>query len=121
MSRPSTSTQAPLPRWAETVRRKYLGGEASMFLLHRNVFDHVLYDGRTWSVPDFLARILLWDNKERILSYDPASGIRFIKGGGDKAEELLAARAGEDPLAYLELQLDGGDGTAVILSYAGSI
>lgn len=111
----------PLPRWAETVRRKYLGGEASMFLLHRNVFDRVLYDGRFWSVEEFLARVLLWDNKARIISYDPASKLRFVKGGGEKSEELLAALGSEDPLAYLEGQLHGSEPTAVILSYAGSI
>jgi transitional endoplasmic reticulum ATPase len=80
----------PLPKWAEIVRRKYLGGEASMFLLHRNVFDRVLYDGRFWSVEEFLARVLLWDNKARILTYDPASRIRFLKGGNEKSDELLA-------------------------------
>jgi len=110
-----------LPKWAEAVRRKYLGGEASMFLLHRNVFDRVLYDGKFWSLEEFLARVLLWDNKARILTYDPASKVRFVKGGSEKSEELLAALGNEDPLAYLEGQLQGNESTAVILSYAGSI
>ena len=30
-----------LPEWAETVRRKYVGGEASVFLLYGNVFDEI--------------------------------------------------------------------------------
>lgn len=117
----AAGSKPPLPKWAETVRRKYLGGEASMFLLHRNVFDRVLYDNRFWSVEEFLARVLLWDNKARIISYDPASKLRFVKGGGEKSEELLAALGAEDPLAYLEGQLHGCEPTAVILSYAGSI
>lgn len=116
-----SSGKPPLPRWAEAVRRKYLGGEASMFLLHRNVFDRVLYDGRFWSVEEFLARVLLWDNKARIITYDPASRIRFLKGGSQKSEELLAALGAEDPLAYLENQLHGTEPTAVIISYAGSV
>ncbi len=115
------TSKAPLPKWAEAVRRKYLGGEASMFLLHRNVFDRVLHDGKFWSLEEFLARVLLWDNKARILTYDPASKVRFLKGGGEKSEELLAALGNEDPLAYLEGQLHGNQPTAVILSYAGSI
>ncbi|THD00667.1 hypothetical protein B1810_23950 [Panacagrimonas perspica] len=110
-----------MPKWAEAVRRKYLGGEASMFLLHRNVFDRVLYDGKFWALEEFLARVLLWDNKARILTYDPASKVRFVKGGSEKSEELLAALGNEDPLAYLEGQLHGSEPTAVILSYAGSI
>ncbi|MGH8519708.1 MAG: ATP-binding protein, partial [Panacagrimonas sp.] len=117
----AASGKPPLPKWAEAVRRKYLGGEASMFLLHRNVFDRVLYDGKFWSVEEFLARVLLWDNKARILTYDPASRIRFVKGGSEKSEELLAAIGSEDPLSYLENQLHGTEPTAVILSYAGSI
>jgi hypothetical protein len=36
---PPPEASPPLPRWAEAVRRKYLGGEASMFVLHHNVFD----------------------------------------------------------------------------------
>ena len=117
----AASGKPPLPKWAEAVRRKYLGGEASMFLLHRNVFDRVLYDGKFWSVEEFLARVLLWDNKSRILTYDPASRIRFVKGGSEKSEELLAALGSEDPLSYLESQLHGAEPTAVIVSYAGSV
>ena len=28
-----------LPAWAEDLRRRYLRGEASMFVLHGNVYD----------------------------------------------------------------------------------
>ena len=31
-----------LPAWAETVRARYLAGEASVFVLYRNVFDRYL-------------------------------------------------------------------------------
>ena len=31
--------------WAEELRRRYLRGEASQFVLHGNVFDLVEYDG----------------------------------------------------------------------------
>ena len=31
-----------LPLWAETLRQKYLAGEASTFVLYRNVFDNFL-------------------------------------------------------------------------------
>ena len=44
---------------AEAVRRKYLGGEASMFVLYHNVFDEILYGGRFYSLVEFLAEVLL--------------------------------------------------------------
>ncbi len=34
-----------LPAWAEDLRRRYVRGEASMFVLHGNVFDAVVQDG----------------------------------------------------------------------------
>ena len=69
---------AALPRWAETVRRKYLGGESSMFVLHHNVFDEILYDGKFHSLVDFLAQVMLDKNKQTILVYDPSSGARKL-------------------------------------------
>ena len=38
-----TDRDALLPAWAEDLRRRYLRGEASMFVLHGNVYDVVLY------------------------------------------------------------------------------
>jgi AAA+ superfamily predicted ATPase len=111
----------PFPKWAEAIRRKYVGGEASMFILYGNVFDHVLYKDRLWPVTDFLTQVLLWDNKEQILLYDPASGVRSVKGTAAQAEAAIASREADDPLAYLEAQLLGGNGLAVVMSYAGSI
>jgi hypothetical protein len=32
-------SKASLPAWAQLVREKYLAGEASTFVLYRNVFD----------------------------------------------------------------------------------
>ena len=31
-----------LPIWAEDLRKRYLRGESSMFILHGNVFDAVV-------------------------------------------------------------------------------
>ena len=112
-------TKGELPRWAETIRRKYLGGEASMFVLHRNVFDHVLANGRLWPLPEFLAHVLLWDNKEQILTYDAAAGLRALKG---EATTLAAeAEEGSDALARIETLLMAKDRLAVIISYAGTL
>jgi transitional endoplasmic reticulum ATPase len=130
----SEAAKVELPRWAETVRRKYLGGEASMFVLHRNVFDHVLCGARLWPLAEFLAHVLLWDNKDQILLYDAASGIRALKtpsGGalgqsvalgqalGQAADEVQDASS--DALARIEVQLMAKDRLAVIISYAGTV
>ncbi|GAB2903948.1 ATP-binding protein [Uliginosibacterium flavum] len=109
----------PLPEWAETIRRKYLGGEASIFILHGNIFDRVLSNGRLWELTDFLAHCVLWQSRERILHLDPTRGVRALKG---KAEHLLEAPADGDWLAALESSVIGGsDKLALIVSYASSL
>jgi transitional endoplasmic reticulum ATPase len=32
-----------LPSWAEEIKRTYLRGEASVFIVHGNVYDQVLH------------------------------------------------------------------------------
>ncbi len=53
-----------LPDWADDLRRRYLRGEASMFLLRGNVFDTVLCDNRAWSLVDFLNEVLRIESRE---------------------------------------------------------
>src|SRR5215470_6708196 len=80
MNAPRLTAKPGLPEWAETIRRKYVGGEASVFLLYGNVFDEIL-DGGVWrSLRDFLIGSLLGGNKERVLVYDPADGLLVAKG-----------------------------------------
>ena len=38
-----------LPAWAETVRQKYLAGEASVFVLYGNVFDRTLIGDKPYA------------------------------------------------------------------------
>ena len=64
-----TAAAPALPAWAEDLRRRYLRGEASMFVLHGNVFDTVLYRGASLSLSDFLAGPLLAETKETIVSF----------------------------------------------------
>jgi AAA+ superfamily predicted ATPase len=112
-----------LPAWAEELRRRYLRGEASMFLLHGNVFDAVLHEGRPLSLSDFLAGVLLRDSKQTIVLYNLANGVRFTKRAEDVAfaEELLAPGAKDRTLAALETLLTGGTRTAVVLEYADAL
>ncbi|MDX2052192.1 MAG: ATP-binding protein [Polyangiaceae bacterium] len=110
-----------LPAWAERVRRKYVGGEASMFLLHTNVFDRVLFGGSYYSLTEFLAKILLWENKQNILVYDPALGVSCLKASPAvaKIDELRLRRSPKDVLPLLEAVLFSADSTALIIPYVG--
>ena len=119
---PPNSPAAPLPRWADTVRRKYVGGEASMFVLHHNVFDEILYGDRTYCLVDFLCEVLLKDNKDTILVYDPSAGVRYAKRTSAAAAEPLAAnKPSEEVLASIEEELMVRSSAALIVCYAGSV
>lgn len=121
MSTPATST-VPLPRWADTVRRKYVGGEATLFVLHNNVFDEILHDGRMYSLVDFLVEVLLKDNKDTILVYDPSSGVRYAKRTSTSGSEPLGAnKPPEEALAAIEQEILLRNSAALIITYAGSV
>lgn len=116
-----------LPGWAEDLRRRYLRGEASMFVLHGNVYDVVVYRDRMMSLTDFLADVLLKESKETIAVYNVATGVRFAKGASKVSgavtglEELLTAREKDRVLAALERLIVGSSKTAVIVEYAETL
>jgi SpoVK/Ycf46/Vps4 family AAA+-type ATPase len=116
-------TTRVLPGWADELRRRYLRGEASMFLLHGNVYDVVLYDGKPLSLSDFLAGALLRDSKQTIVLYNVATGVRFAKRAHDVAlaEDLLLPGAKDRTLAALEGLLTAGTRTAAVLEYADAL
>lgn len=114
-----TAGAEALPAWAEAIRRKYLGGEASIFILHGNIFDRILANGRLWELTDFLAHCVLWQSRQSILHLDPTRGVRSLKGAADLRIE---AGAGNDWLAAVESSVIGGsDKLALIVSYASTL
>ena len=68
-----------LPPWAEDLKRRYLRGEASIFVLHGNVYDAVITGDRIVTLTEFLAKVLLHESKETIAVYNVATGVRFLK------------------------------------------
>lgn len=114
-----TSTSAELPAWADSIRRKYLRGEASIFLLHHNVFDHVVHDGKLYPLSAFLSDVLLRENKRTLLIYDPSSRVRIARRASDAAtlESFVGKRAANDVLPALEEVLLTSSSTAVIIQY----
>jgi transitional endoplasmic reticulum ATPase len=118
----TSSGSAAVPAWAESVRRKYVGGDATVFILHNNVFDEILHDGRCYTLVDFLVEILLKDNKDTILVYDPSSGVRYAKRTSASAAEPLGAnKPPEEALAAIEEEILLRNSAALIIPYAGSV
>jgi SpoVK/Ycf46/Vps4 family AAA+-type ATPase len=111
-----------LPNWAEELRRRYLRNEASTFVLHGNVYDAVVHEGRMLSLTDFLTGVLLRESKETIAVYNLATGIRFAKRGGAVPDaEALADPARDKVLLALERLVTSGSKTAAIIEYAETL
>ena len=112
-----------LPTWAEDLRRRYLRGEASMFVLHGNVYDVVLCNRKMMALTEFLTDVLLKDSKDTIAVYNVATGVRFTKRDDEVTglEDLLLASEKDRVFAALERLLIGSTKTAVIMEYAEAI
>ena len=112
-----------LPVWAEDLRRRYLRGEASMFVLHGNVYDVVLSNRKMMALTEFLTDVLLKDSKETIAVYNVATGVRFTKRAKDldAIDDLLFSTEKPRVFAALERLLIGTKKTAVIMEYAEAI
>jgi AAA+ superfamily predicted ATPase len=112
-----------LPAWAAELRRRYLRGEASQFVVHGNVHDLVFQDGALRPLGEFLAKGLLAPSKETVVAYNVSSGARFEKRKGEVAglEDLLLERRADKVLQALEQLLVASSQVAVILEYAEMI
>jgi ATP-dependent 26S proteasome regulatory subunit len=112
-----------LPGWAEDLRRRYLRNEASMFVLHGNVYDVVLYDGKMLSLSSFLTDVLLKDSKDSVLLYNVSTGVRFTKRGpfADAMDDLAGVTQKDRVLPALEKLLSASNRTAVVLEYAEAL
>jgi SpoVK/Ycf46/Vps4 family AAA+-type ATPase len=112
-----------LPAWAEDLRRRYLRGEASMFVLHGNVYDVVLYQRRMMALTEFLTDVLLKESKETIAVYNVATGVRFSKRADTLTtiDDLLLSTDKARVFAAIERLLVGSLKTAVIMEYAEAI
>ncbi len=126
---PAAATNAEaLPRWAETLRQKYLAGEASTFVLYRNVFDTFLV-GDTWhDLQSFLLAEVLKDAKRQIHEVSLERGIRTLRGAPTDAARLANLDAEVDgapsllqSLHSLESRMRSEQSTALIVPYADAL
>ncbi len=110
---------APLPVWAEELRRRYLRGEASVFILHGNVHDLVLDGAELISVADFLTHSV-FEKKDIVVRYNLSTGCRFAKKAGkvEGLEALLVERAPDKVLPALERLVFSQNNVALVLEYA---
>jgi SpoVK/Ycf46/Vps4 family AAA+-type ATPase len=117
-------TRNTLPRWAETLRQKYLAGEASTFVLYRNVFDNFLVGETLHNLQSFLVAELFRDTKKHVCEVSLERGIRALTGKPDSAL-VTTPVADETPLLQalhaLEAQMRAEQSTAVIVPYADAL
>jgi len=69
---------AELPAWADDLRRRYLAGESSMFLLHGNTRDLTSWDGDFVDLRSFLEGFLS-RSKELVITFNVSQGIGFAE------------------------------------------
>ncbi len=120
------SPQSPLPAWAETIRQKYLAGEASLFILHGNVFDKYWVAGKDYALKDFLAGVLFAGNKQTILELSLGQGLTPLnRSERDAALPSLRRPRDETGVAGLldvvEGQIASGRSLALIVPYASTL
>ena len=113
------------PVWAETLRQKYLAGEASVFVLYRNVFDRYLVGDKPYGMVAFLAEVLLKENKQRIYEVSADRGVRVLQGGTleEKAEiyRLLEGKGLSGIFEALERRMREQPSNALLIPYAGTL
>ena len=112
-----------LPIWAEDLRKRYLRGESSMFILHGNVYDVVLNDGKMLGLTEFLTDVLLKDSRDTIIAYNVSSGARFPKRAENFPDwQSIAVESDKAKvLTMIERAIRLTEKTAVVLEYAESI
>jgi len=109
-----------LPIWAEDLKKRYLRGESSMFILHGNVFDVVLNGDKMLGLMEFLTDVLLKDSRESIVAYNLSSGARFPKRTETFPDwQSIAVESDKAKvLTMLERAIRISEKNAVLLEYA---
>lgn len=117
MGQPSLDSKTALPAWAQVLREKYLAGEASTFVLYRNVFDIYLVNGQFVDLKAFLTGAFVQDTKATVVEVSAEFGVHCLKGHVeiDQAGDLMAQ------LHSLERHLRTSHGTAVLVPYADAV
>jgi transitional endoplasmic reticulum ATPase len=128
----STSRATRLPVWADEIRRRYLRGESTQFVLFGNVHDLILDDPDGQSdkrspdekllpLPEFLTKVLL-EKKSIVVLYNVSTGARFVRGKLPAGyEDLALSKEPSKILPLLERLLMTQNGVAVVIEYAETV
>jgi len=128
----NTSRATRLPVWADDIRRRYLRGESTQFVLFGNVHDLILDDPdgqidkrspeeRLLPLPEFLTKVLL-EKKAMVVLYNVSTGVRFVRGKLPPGyEDLALSKEPSKVLPLLERLLVTQNGVAVIIEYAETV
>lgn len=111
-----------MPVWADELKRRYLRGESSVFVLHGNVHDKVLHDGALIGISDYLSLAVL-EKKRTVVRYNVASGCKFWKKDPkvEDIDELVVSRSPDKVLPGLERLLYTRDSVGAIIDYAENL
>lgn len=106
-----------LPAWAEQLRRRYLSGESSIFLLHGAVDDLVPWGESYVPLREFLQKFLL-QTRDYLLFFNHSEGLRLEGAPESRAVlyekiRLNRARAGR-PERTINLPTETGPALALI-------
>lgn len=112
------STGATLPHWADELKRRYLAGEAGLFILHGNVHDGVAHEGKLQPFSDYLHDVVLAAKPQR---YELALRHAGLKRHGEGTKPIENGDSLLQGMANLELRMRTGDGIALVLPHAGDL
>ncbi|MBL8633003.1 MAG: ATP-binding protein [Myxococcales bacterium] len=128
----STSKATRLPVWADEIRRRYLRGESTQFVLFGNVHDLILddpdgqidkrsADEKLLTLPEFLTKVLL-EKKSMVVLYNVSTGVRFVRGKLPPGfEDLALQKEPSKVLPLLERLLVTQNGVALVVEYAETV
>jgi hypothetical protein len=124
MASPAThASPAAHPAWAEELRRRYLRGEASQFVLHGNVFDLVEFGGELLPVQEYLTQKLLAETKDVTVVFNVSTGGKIVRRKADLGgfDDLLLLRERAKFLPAMERVLKTVQKVALIIEYAETV
>jgi AAA+ superfamily predicted ATPase len=121
--RAQTPPPAAHPGWAEELRRRYLRGEASQFILHGTEFDLVEHAGELLPIREYLTERLLADTKEVVVVYNVSTGGKIVRRKGDLGgmDELIVLRERGKFMPAMERVLKTSEKVALLVEYAETV
>lgn len=114
------------PKWAEDIRQKYLVGESSVFVLHGNVFDVIVWDGNEYTLNEFLINVLLRENKYTVYQLDPNNLSEYKISPNSSGQKITNSKVHQsysllDKVSKIQDALTTTNQVGVIVNYAEMI